>query len=107
MNIVNVINKNDIKEVAISPKFLSDERLKYFTKKDLIIKSYTPKNYTDAITSARKNQMTVFDPNSNTNLAIQILTQSSPSGLQIGSLSQFAVDTDHTIYTIVFFNKQY
>lgn len=106
MNIVNVINKSDVSKVAVSPKFLSNERLSYFMKKGVVIKSYAPKNYTDAINMAKKNQMTIFDPNSNTNLAIQMLTQPQPSSLQITSLSKLAVDPNHTIYAIVLINLQ-
>lgn len=100
MDIVNAINASNAHEVAVSAKFATDERFKYFINKNIVIKSYAPKSYSDAVNQARAHQLSVLDPMYNTTLAIQLLSQEQPNGVQITHLSKSAIDPDHTIYAI-------
>jgi 4-amino-4-deoxy-L-arabinose transferase-like glycosyltransferase len=106
MNMVNLINRSNITEVAVSPTIYSDERFTYFLKNSVKAKQYNPRNYVDAIKQAKENQMAIFDPSINSQLAIQILSDGQSAGLQIDHLSQSAVDPDHTIYAVILVNTQ-
>jgi len=105
MNLVNLINKNHITEVGISPTFSSDPRFTYFIKNGVQIKSYNPPNYTDAITLASENQLTIFDPENNKQLALQLL-QNQNNTLQIAPLSQPANNPSAGIYALVLIKPQ-
>ena len=83
MDIVNLINKNNIKEVAVSPQIQTDSRFKYFINKEVTVKTYAPKTYADAIQQAKESQVTFYYLPYDKDLTQQIVAHGQVQGLQI------------------------
>jgi hypothetical protein len=85
MDIVNAVNKSNTNEVAVPPDVYTDDRFKYFIRKDISVKVFAPKNYNDALNDINANQMTIVDPVYNRQLYQQLFMygQSGPTGIQM------------------------
>jgi hypothetical protein len=59
MNVVKEINEAKVVEVSVAPEFLNDDRLKFFVKKNVLLKPFTAKSVMEASNDILNNQMTV------------------------------------------------
>ncbi len=72
LDIADFIKKGSLKEVYISPSFAADPRVLYFSGKNVSFKIFEPVSEENALFLIGSNELTIFDPRLNKNLA-QIL----------------------------------
>ncbi|MGH7202815.1 MAG: ArnT family glycosyltransferase [Candidatus Levyibacteriota bacterium] len=101
---VDIVNSSKADKYGISPEIVSDNRFKYFLKRNVNVKIYAPKNYDDAVKEARENQITFFYVLNNFELAQQLLSQTPPSGLQIQPIN--LINDNRSLYAIVLVKTQ-
>lgn len=104
MNVVNEINISKVQEVALSPELLQDERLRFFTTRNVVFKKFGPHSYSDSLNQINENEMTIFDPRYNRQLFQQLLyyAQKEPPGLETFPL----LSPLNTIDAVVFVKTQ-
>lgn len=88
VDLANFVNNSHVLEVTTSPQLLEDPRFTYFLNREIIIKNFAPKNITEAIKNIENNQMTIFIPNENKELANQLYAfgKSQSDGIEMQSL---------------------
>lgn len=76
LNVVDVINKSSIKEVYLSPSFLTDSRVTYFSRRNAILKTFKPTSAEQAISAIQSRELTIFDPRLDKTLAQTLVDKS-------------------------------
>lgn len=61
LRVANAINKSIAKTVYLSPTLLTDERVKYFIRQDLVVKPYDPETVDQIVASSTSPDITVVD----------------------------------------------
>src|SRR5258706_1530839 len=100
MNVVTTINNSQVKDVAVSPKFLQDDGFKYFINRDTSVKVFSPKNYADAIRQINNHEMTIFSPGYDRQMFAQLYAyaQGAPIGLETQPLLSPANSIDALVF---------
>jgi 4-amino-4-deoxy-L-arabinose transferase-like glycosyltransferase len=68
LRVAEFLNKTSTKEVYISPTFIADERVKYFTSKDVAMIPYKPKTVEQMLSDTNSLELIIFAPDFNEKL---------------------------------------
>jgi hypothetical protein len=68
INVARAINESMEKYVYLSPSFMDDSRVKYFSKNDVALKIFKPKSEQDALLIIQQNKLIIIDPRIDTAL---------------------------------------
>ncbi len=73
MRVVDVLNKTSTKKVYLSPSFIKEDRIKYFTRSDIDMVPYTPKTADEILSDANSAELIIIDPDFNEKLGRSFL----------------------------------
>ena len=74
LHIAEVINKTPVKKVYLSPSFMADDRIKYFSRQEIIMLPFIPKTATEILKNKNSADLIIFDPDYNPKLGKEFLT---------------------------------